>query len=69
MGLFSPREPGRALQVPPEIGGAEFNYQPIFYQPSAGTFQNAFFRVETDRSSSYPTLQPQMVPKMVFFIL
>ena len=43
--VFSPREPGRALQVPPYFGGAEFNYEPNSHQPSAGTSQNAFFRV------------------------
>ena len=68
-GFFSPREPGRALQVPtpPYFGGAEFNYEPNSHQPSAGTSQNVFFRVQTDRISVYPPPPPlQRCGKWVF---
>ena len=67
--VFSPREPGRALQVPthPFFGGAEFNYEPNSHQPSAGTSQNAFFGVQTHRISVYPAPPPpQRCRKWVF---
>ena len=69
--VFSPREPSRALQVPPppNFGGAEFNYQPNSHQPSAGTSQNAFFRVQTDRISVYPPPPPTGAENWFFHLV
>ena len=66
--VFSPREPGRALHVPPPpyFEGAEFNYEPNSHQPSAGTPENVFFRVQTDRISVYRPSPPKRCRKWVF---
>ena len=60
---------GHFRYPPPYFGGAEFNYEPNSHQPSAGTSQNVFFRVQTDRISVYPPPPPPNGAENGFFHL
>ena len=55
-GFFHLMSPAGHFRYPPPLfWDAAFNYEPHSHQPSAGTAQNAVFRVNTDRTSVYPT--------------
>ena len=66
--VFSPPEPGRALQVPtpPNVGLLNSIMSLMFINQPLGHPKFAFFRVQTDRISVYPP-PLQTVPKMGFF--
>ena len=68
MCFFHLVSPAGHFRYPPHyFGGAEFNYEPNSHQPSAGTSQNLFFRVQTDTISVYPPPPPpQRCRKWVF---
>ena len=75
-----PLSPAKEVHPPPlaktplsHFGSTQYNtkssalYKANSHQPGAGTSQNAFLRIRTDRISVYPPPPPQTVPKMGFF--